>query len=59
MGDYLGESVPFLRSDENSIDTADSWSVVKEVVHEYEKDVRNMIPYVYYSRHLRLEMFRT
>mgnify|MGYP004608474449 FL=1 len=37
MGDYLGESVPFLRSDENSNDTADSWSVVKEVVREYEK----------------------
>lgn len=32
-----GASVPFLRSDENSNDTADSWSVVKEVVREYEK----------------------
>ena len=29
-----GASVPFLRSDENSNDTADSWSVVKEVVRE-------------------------
>lgn len=32
-----GADVPFLRSDENSTDTAGSWDVVKEVIRKYAK----------------------
>ena len=32
-----GASVPFLRSNENATDTADSWDVVRETIKNYEK----------------------
>lgn len=35
-----GAEVPFIRSDKNADDNADSWSVVREVLEEYEKKGR-------------------
>lgn len=37
IGRAYGAEVPFLRSEYTSLDTASSWDVVKEVVHQYRK----------------------
>lgn len=34
----IGAEVPFLRSKQNSSDTASSWDTVREVLHMYDKD---------------------